>query len=184
MYSKYLDSYDWPSWKFDLETWQLAGNLESETNQRNDKSCKVIAKINILHASIIKKDIGLVKLITKLAKQKGHFVFDVLLHEEVFPSLAEGWQLSTQSKWILNASAIHFATYWHTESLVHLLKIKPELINRPTGSIKTSNEPNHFTPLHVASTLKSKANATSLLINISSNVEEKEYENNFEKLQR
>ena len=186
VYSKYLDSYDWPSWKFDLETWQLAGNLESETNQRNDKSCKVIAKINILHASIIKKDTGLVKLITKLAKQKGHFVFDVLLHEEVFPSLAEGWQLSTQSKWILNASAIHFATYWHTESLVHLLKIKPELINRPTGLITTSNEQNNsqgsirsndFTPLHVASTLEGTSIPTSILIDKKANVEAKDIEN-------
>ena len=77
VYSKYLDSYDWPSWKFDLETWQLAGNLESETNQRNAKSCKVVAKINILHASIIKKDIGLVKIITKLAQQKGQNIFEL-----------------------------------------------------------------------------------------------------------
>ena len=177
VYSKYFDSHDWPSWKFVLETWQLAGNLESETNQRNDKSCKVIAKINILHVSIVKKDLGLVKLIMKLAEQKGQQVFEALLYEEVNPFLAEGWQLSTQSKWILNASAIHFATYWHPESLVHLLKIKPELINRPTSSIKTSNEPNHFTPLHVASTLKSKAIPTSILINIGANVEAKDFEN-------
>ena len=177
VYSKYFDGHDWPSWKFVLETWQLAGNLKSETNQRNDKSCKVIAKINILHASIIKKDIGLVKLITKLAKEKGHFVFDELLHEEVTPSLAEGWQLAAHYKWILSASAIHFATYWHPESLVHLLKIRPGLKNRPTGSIKTSNEPNHFTPLHVASTLESKAIPTSILINKRANVEAKDFEN-------
>ena len=185
VYSKYLDSHDWPSWKFDLETWQLAGNLESETNQRNDKSCKVIAKINILHASIIKKDLGLVKLITKLAKQKGHFVLDALLHEEVTPSLAEGWKLAAHYKWILNASAIHFATYWHPESLVHLLKVKPGLMNRPTGSIKTSNEqnnsqdsngPNNFTPLHVASTLECKAIPTSILINKGANVEATDFE--------
>ena len=184
-YLKYFDSHDWPSWKFELETWQLAGNLESETNQRNAKSCKVVAKINVLHASIIKKDLGLVKLITKLAKQKGQEVFETLLHEEVTPRLAEGWQLAAHYKWILNASAIHFATYWHPESLVHLLKVRPGLKNRPTGSIKTSNEqnnsqdsngPNHFTPLHVASTLECKAIPTSILINKGANVEATDFE--------
>jgi ankyrin repeat protein len=99
--------------------------------------------------------------------------------------LAEGWKLAAHYKWILNASAIHFATYWHPESLVHLLKVKPGLMNRPTGSIKTSNEqnnsqdsngPNHFTPLHVASTLECKAIPTSILINKGANVEATDFE--------
>ena len=121
-----------------------------------------------------------------MAKQKGQQVLDALLNEEVNPILAEGWQLAARYKWILKASAIHFATYWHPESLVHLLNIKPELMNRPTGSIKESNEqknsqdlngPNHFTPLHVASTLENKAIPTSILINKRANVEAKDFEN-------
>ena len=111
-----------------------------------------------------------------MAQQKGQNIFEALLHEEVTPRLAEGWQLAAHYKWILNASAIHYATYWHPESLVYLLKIKPELMNRPTGLIKTSNEPNHFTPLHVASTLESKAIPTSILINKRANVEAKDFE--------
>ena len=181
--SEHLESHDWPSWKFDLETWQLAGIFK---NQREEKSCKVNAKINLLQVSILKKDIGLVKLIVNLAKQKGQQVFDTLLHEEVYPFLDERWQLATHHKWILNASAIHLATFWHPESLVHLLKIKPELLNRPTGSIKTSNEqnnsqgsnrPNDFTPLHVASTLEGTSIPTSILIDKRANVEAKDIEN-------
>ena len=121
-----------------------------------------------------------------MAKQKGRQVFDTLLHEEVYPFLDERWQLATHHKWILNASAIHLATFWHPESLVHLLKIKPELLNRPTGSIKTSNEqnnsqgsnrPNDFTPLHVASTLEGTSLPTSILIDKRANVETKDIEN-------
>ena len=163
--SEHLESQDWPSWKFH---WQFTGIIE---NQKEEKSNKVYAKISLLHASILMKDIGLVKILVNLAKQKGQPVFDTLLHEEVNPFLDEGWQFATNCKWILNASAIHLATFWHPESLVHLLKIKPELLNRPTGSIKTSNEqnnsqglnrPNDFTPLHVASTLKGTSVPTSI----------------------
>ena len=62
----------WPSWKFDLETWQFAIRIKKPSEE---KSSKVIAKINLLHTSILKKDIGLVKLILNLAQLSPSFSY-------------------------------------------------------------------------------------------------------------
>ena len=59
-------------------------------------------------------------------------------------------RLTPNCLWILGASPIHLATFWHIESLAYLLKIKPESKNKET--------PDHsITPLHIASFLDNTA---------------------------
>ena len=72
-------------------------------------------------------------------------------------------RLTVHCLWIVQASAIHIATFWHCESLAHLLKKKPELRNKST--------PNHkIAPLHLAS-VQENITIMRLLIHCKADIE-------------
>ena len=129
--------------------------------KKNAERCeKFSAEINILQAAVIQRDIEQVNFITRLAMEKGKPNLDDLLKEKMkcnIPDTLEEWELSPQCSWILDASVIHLAAFWHVESLSHFLNICPSLRNIKTD---TSN----FTPLHVAASCDDETIATSLLI--------------------
>ena len=38
-------------------------------------------------------------------------------------NIAEGWELTSNCRWIFDATTIHLATHWHPESLVYFLAL-------------------------------------------------------------
>ena len=38
-------------------------------------------------------------------------------------NITEGWELTSNCRWILDATTIHLATHWHPESLVYFLAL-------------------------------------------------------------
>ena len=146
--------------------------------------CGTFAEINLLQAATLLQDIGLVRLITELASKQGQDVIDEILNYEVKTTIQESngcnWRVAPRCKWILNASVIHLATYWHVESLVHFLENYPELKNKSTGSLReVSNtlfkdgiqptklcQPNLYTPLHIASSDDRSAIPLIILIKV------------------
>ena len=146
--------------------------------------CGTFAEINLLQAATLLQDIGLVRLITELASKQGQDVIDEILNYEVKTTLQESngcnWRVAPRCKWILNASVIHLATYWHVESLVHFLENYPELKDKSTGSLREVSstlfkdgiqptklcQPNLYTPLHIASSDDRSAIPLIILIKV------------------
>ena len=122
----------WQFWRFRVNTQLMFSGFKYRFAQ--DKPKKISAKINLLQAAILLQDIKLVKIITKVAKEKGALFANQILTFEADLNIDEGWILANCCKWILKSSSIHFATYCHPESLIHLLEFEPSLINRQTGS--------------------------------------------------
>ena len=106
---------------------------------------KVTAVINLLQAAIILQDTEMVKLIEQKSMElpDPDLMFNYLL---TFLPEDKGKisRLTVNCLWIVGASAIHLATFWHSESLAHLLRKKPELRNKVTPNYKIA-------PLHLAS---------------------------------
>ena len=75
----------------------------------------------------------------------------------IIPEEWKEWELSSNCLWFLEASVIHLATFWHTESLMHILDVCPYLKNFATNTHK-------FTPLHVAASCFDESVSTSVLI--------------------
>ena len=106
---------------------------------------KITAVINLLQAAIIIRDTEMVKLIERKSMEFSdpdlmfNYQLAFLPEDKVKVSC-----LTVHCLWIVQASAIHLATFWHCESLAHLLKKKPELRNKITPNYK-------ITPLHIAS---------------------------------
>ena len=82
----------------------------------------------------------------------------------------DGWKLTSNVSWILDATTIHLATCWHVESLSHFLEIAPHIKDIQTSKYK-------FTPLHVAVSCDDETLATSLLIRKEANTEMKNANN-------
>ena len=191
----YLRKYDnWSDWRFnvDIKT-MVTFKPENEEKEGKEMYSKIMVEINILQASILRQDIRMVKLISSLAKE-GNFL-EKLLDYEVKLAFDKKWNLSSCSKWIVNASAIHLASYFHFESLKHLLIISSQLIDSPTGvnrvdyiNTSTSNstilisklnqqyQPNKFSPLHIASTSDKNIAAVQFLIKKMAKVENTDVE--------
>ena len=155
-FRKYLREHD-PAW----QNWKYSVLIKVPMVKKNVERCeKLSAEINILQATVIQRDIEQVNFITRLAMEKGKPNLEDLLKEKMkcnIPDALEDWQLSPQCSWILDASVIHLAAFWHVESLSHFLNVCPSLRNIKTD---TSN----FTPLHVAASCDDETIATSLLI--------------------
>ena len=155
-FRKYLREHD-PAW----QNWKYSVLIKVPMVKKNVERCeKLSAEINILQAAVIQRDIEQVNFITRLAMEKGKPNLDDLLKEKMkcnIPDALEDWELSPQCSWILDASVIHLAAFWHVESLSHFLNVCPSLRNIKTD---TSN----FTPLHVAASCDDETIATSLLI--------------------
>ena len=119
---------------------------------------KVTAVINLLQAAIILRDTEMVKLIERKSMEFSdpdlmfNYQLAFLPEDKVKVSC-----LTVHCLWIVQASAIHLATFWHEDSLAHLLKKKPELRNKITPNYKIA-------PLHVASVKKNNTLILRLLI--------------------
>ena len=75
-------------------------------------------------------------------------------------------QLIPRFSWILDATVIHLATYWHFESLVHFLELDPCLRNKRTKWYQAS-------PLHVAASIEDESVATTFLISKGADINAK-----------
>ena len=105
----------------------------------------VTAVINLLQAAIILRDTEMVELIVQKSMELPDP--DLMFNYELTPLPEHKGKianLTIDCLWIVRASAIHLATFWHCASLTHLLKKKPELRNKVTPSYKIA-------PLHLAS---------------------------------
>ena len=106
---------------------------------------KITAVINLLQAAIIIRDTEMVKLIEQKSMELPDpdkvFNYELTFLPEDKGKIAN---LTVNCLWIVGASVIHLATFWHEESLAHLLKKKPELRNKVTPNYKIA-------PLHIAS---------------------------------
>ena len=177
---------NWPTWKFSVQvkiTMFRNEDIEEKSSfHYGQKSEYISMEINLLQAALIHCDIQHVKVITALAKEKGAntikdlLVFKVRCQSEDNPfEEPEGWELMSNCRWLLDATTIHLATNWHTESLVHFLGLYQEnpefckdLINQ-TSKFK-------YTPLHVATvhdnTTVCNMTVTSFLIQKKANIED------------
>ena len=146
---------DWPNWKFSVQIKVKLVKKNEDQSLTKEKSVKVEAEINLIQAATIRRDIEQVKIITGIALDQSDdgTILDKLLKEEMVCTLPDefkekGWDLPshiTQNcSWILDATAVHLASCWHVESLVHFLEFDGRLSNIKTDS-------SLFTPLHVAS---------------------------------
>ena len=193
----YLRKYsNWSDWRFNVYIKTMVTfKPENEEKEGKEAYSKIMVEINILQAAILRQDIRMVKLISSLAKEGDQL--EKLLDYEVKLEFNSKWVLSPCSKWIVNASAIHLASYFHFESLKHLLIIHSELIDidTPTGVnrvdyinasaltsttlIKKLNQqyqPNRFSPLHIASTSDKNTVAVQFLIKKKAKVENTDFE--------
>ena len=125
---------------------------------------KVTAVINLLQAAIILRDTEMVKLIEQKSMQfsdpDSMFNYQLAFLPEDKGKIAN---LTVHCLWIDQGSAIHIATFWHCESLAHLLKKKPELRNKATPNYK-------ITPLHLAS-VQDNTTVIRLLIHCNAEIE-------------
>ena len=119
--------------------------------------------IGLIHAAVIKRDIDQVKILTELAIEKGQSNLEQLLKAEIQCKSPEGYKFTPQCSWISDATAIHLATSWDIQSLVHFLQACPNLSNVETKEEK-------FTPLHVAAAIDNNPRAVCLLIRKGANV--------------
>ena len=190
----YLRKHDnWSEWRFKINIKTMVTfKPENEGKEGKEEYFQITVEINILQAAILRKDIKIVKLISSLAKESNQL--EKLLDYEVKLEFNSKWFLSPSSKWIVNASAIHLASYFHVDSLKHLLIIAPKLINAPTGvnriyintktstsdsQIETLNpqyQPNRFSPLHIASISDKNVIAVQFLIKKMAKVEDTDFE--------
>ena len=164
----HLDSCpEWPNWKFSVQIKVKLVKKKEDQSATEEKSVKVEAEINLIQAATIRRDIEQVKTITGIAlnRKDGEKILDKLLKEKMTCTLLDelkekGWDLPshiTQNcSWILDATAVHLASCWHVESLVHFLEFDEQLSNIQTDS-------SIFTPLHVAS-VEEEPRCISLLI--------------------
>ena len=164
----HLDSCpEWPNWKFSVQIKVKLVKKKEDQSATEEKSVKVEAEINLIQAATIRRDIEQVKTITGIAlnRKDGEKILDKLLKEKMTCTLLDelkekGWDLPshiTQNcSWILDTTAVHLASCWHVESLVHFLEFDEQLSNIQTDS-------SIFTPLHVAS-VEEEPRCISLLI--------------------
>ena len=126
---------------------------------------KVKGVINLLQAAIVLKDLDMVKLIIQQLSRQSFDAESMLDYELNFlPENKEKiFALTNDCLWIVQASAIHIATFWHAESLAFLLKSKPELGNRCTPNYKMA-------PIHIAS-LQDNCTIIRLLIYCNVDIE-------------
>ena len=191
----YLKKYNnWSDWRFNVYIKTMVTfKPENEEKEGKEAYIKIMVEINILQAAILRQDIRMVKLISSLAEEGDQL--EKLLDYEVKLEFNSKWQLSPCSKWIVNASAIHLASYFHYESLKHLLIINSQLIDTQTGvnrvdyintSALTSDiqisklnqqyQPNRFSPLHIASISDKNVIAVQFLIKKMAKVENTDFE--------
>ena len=191
----YLRKYNnWSDWRFNVYIKTMVTfKPENEEKEGKEAYIKIMVEINILQAAILRQDIRMVKLISSLAEEGDQL--EKLLDYEVKLEFNSKWHLSPCSKWIVNASAIHLASYFHYESLKHLLIINSQLIDTQTGvnrvdyintSALTSDiqisklnqqyQPNRFSPLHIASISDKNVIAVQFLIKKMAKVENTDFE--------
>ena len=139
------------SWKFEVElkvsvNENKTGFLHQSGGKKTKENIKAV--VNLLQASIIVRDIDMVKFITKALFK--HFPEDggsMFTETLIFPEDQEVIEnLTLNCIWIREACAIHLATFWHCESLSHLIKTKPELGNQGTCDLNIG-------PIHIAAAL-------------------------------
>ena len=146
---------DWPNWKFSVQIKVKLVKKNEDQSVTEEIYVKAVAEINLIQAATIRRDIEQVKTITGIAldQKDGDKILDKLLKEEMTCTLPDefkekGWDLQSHimqnCSWILDATAVHLASCWHVESLVHFLEFDEQLSNIKTDS-------SIFTPLHVAS---------------------------------
>ena len=127
-------------WKF-----EVVMKVTVNDDEEGKKPEKVTAVINLLQAAIILRDTEMVKLIEEKSKELDDpdslFNYELTFLTEHKEKISK---LTVHCLWIVQASAIHIATFWHCESLAHLLKKKPELRNKFTPNYKIA-------PLHIVS---------------------------------
>ena len=156
-FRQYLREHDpaWQDWKYSV---LIKVPMVKNNAEKFEKLC---VEINLLQAAVILRDIEQVNFITCLAMEKGNpnVLHDILKEKMkcIIPNTLEEWDISPQCSWIVDASVLHLAAFWHVESLSHFLDVCPSLKNIKTD---TSN----FTPLHVAASCDDETIATSLLI--------------------
>ena len=147
-------------WKFNVKI-----TVTLKDQDRNEIPDNVTAVVNLLQAAIILKDTKMVKLIEQTSMQSSGsdsiFNYELTFPAEEKEKIAN---LTDNCLWINGASAIHLATFWHYESLAHLLKRKPELRNKSTPDYK-------ITPLHIASFQENNTTITRLLIHYKAEIE-------------
>ena len=159
----FVDDKDlsWMSWKFTVAmrvTVRKEGKEERTT---------VTAIINLLQVAIMLRDTEMVKVITELISNLSPSNSSMYDYSITFlPDDQDKIQnLTFNCLWINGACAVHLATFWHGESLAHLLKINPDFGNKGTKNLK-------ITPLHIAA-VQENTLITRLLIHCKVEIESK-----------
>ena len=149
----------WMDWKF-----EVVMKVTVNDDEAGKMPEKVTAVINLLQAAIILRDTEMVKLIEEKSMELPdpdlmfNYQLSFLPEDKVKIS-----KLTVPCLWIDQGSAIHLATFWHCDSLAHLLKKKPELRNKATPNYK-------ITPLHLAS-VHENTTIMRLLIHCKADIE-------------
>ena len=134
------------SWKFCVM--MKVGVRKTENKGRETREVKAV--LNLLQVSIIFRDTDMVKTILELLTNHDNFDGSSMFTESLtFPRDQDQEvieNLTNYCIWIKEACAIHLATFWHCESLAYLLKMKPELGNQGTKTLKIK-------PIHIAAAL-------------------------------
>ena len=139
--------------------------VKKEGEELKQEKATVTAIINILQVAIILRDTEMVKVINELLSNPNSSMYEDSI--TFLPADQEKIKnLTVNCLWINGASAVHLATFWHGESLAHLLKVNPEFGNKRTQNYK-------YTPLHVAANQENTL-ITRLLIHCKVEIDSKD----------
>ena len=119
--------------------------VKKKDSEVKQEKVTVTAIINLLQVAIIIRDTDLVKTITEHLSRLSTSVYSMYDYSITFlPEDQENIKnLTFNCLWLVGATAVHIATFWHGESLAHLLKINPDLGDKATQNFKMA-------PIHIA----------------------------------
>lgn len=139
--------------------------VKKEGEEWKQEKATVTAIINLLQVAIILRDTEMVKVINELVSNQNSSIYEDSI--TFLPDDQENIRnLTRNCLWINGACAVHLATFWHGESLAHLLKINPESGNKRTLNYK-------YTPLHIAANQENTL-ITRLLIHCKVEIDSKD----------
>ena len=156
----------WMSWKF---TVVMRVTVKKGSEEGKQEKATVTAIINLLQVAIMLRDTEMVKIIIELVSNVSSSNSSMYDYGITFPPDDQETikNLTFNCIWIRGACAVHLATFWHGESLAHLLKIDPDFGNKRTNNF-------NITPLHIAA-VQENTLITRLLIHCKVEVDSKNF---------
>jgi hypothetical protein len=141
--------------------------VKKEGEEGKQEKATVTAIINLLQVAIMLRDTEMVKVIIELVSNVSPSNSSMYDYGITFPPDDHETiqNLTFNCIWIRGACAVHLATFWHGESLAHLLKIDPDFGNKRTQNF-------NITPLHIAA-VQENTLITRLLIHCKVEIDSK-----------